>query len=54
MSQAKTQDLPPPGGYEKIRFKRVPAKTLFTGFQAFGIYLGKKRKFVQKKKQHPA
>lgn len=25
------QDMPPPGGYEKINYKRIPAKTYFRG-----------------------
>lgn len=30
-SAAKRQDLPPPGGYNPISYKRVPAKTFFNG-----------------------
>jgi hypothetical protein len=41
MVNAKAQDLPPPGGYQKIRFGRVPAKTLLTGYQMIGGYIGK-------------
>lgn len=41
MVNAKAQDLPPPGGYEKIRFMRVPARQLFNGYQMIGGYLGK-------------
>lgn len=41
MSSAKTQDLPPPGGYDKIRFMRVPARSYLNGFQTIGAYLGK-------------
>ncbi|KAG5674926.1 hypothetical protein PVAND_004871 [Polypedilum vanderplanki] len=40
MVTPKTQDLPPPGGYQKIPFMRVPAKTLFNGFQIIGAYIG--------------
>lgn len=28
---AKLQDMPPPGGYKKIPFARVPPKSYFTG-----------------------
>lgn len=28
---AKPQDLPPPGGYKKIHYARVPPKTYFSG-----------------------
>lgn len=42
MVTPKTQDLPPPGGYQKIPFVRVPARTLFNGFQAIGAYVGEK------------
>lgn len=31
MDAAKKQDMPPPGGYKKIPFARVPAKVYFTG-----------------------
>jgi len=27
----KKQDMPPPGGYQKIPFARVPAKSYFSG-----------------------
>lgn len=30
-SAARKQDMPPPGGYKKIPFLRVPAKSYFTG-----------------------
>lgn len=40
MPAPKTQDLPPPGGYQKIRFTRVPAKSYFSGFQIIGAYVG--------------
>ncbi|KAH8386523.1 hypothetical protein KR093_001039 [Drosophila rubida] len=33
------QDLPPPGGYKKIPFAYVPAKSYFTGFTMIGAYL---------------
>lgn len=32
---AKTQDMPPPGGYKPIYFKRVPAQNLLKGWQWF-------------------
>ena len=25
------QDMPPPGGYNKIQYERIPAKTYFKG-----------------------
>lgn len=31
MTSSKPQDLPPEGGYRKIPFARVPAKTYFGG-----------------------
>lgn len=31
MVAPKTQDLPPPGGYQKIPYVRVPPKTYFSG-----------------------
>lgn len=31
MSSGKLQDLPPEGGYKKIPFARIPAKTYFGG-----------------------
>ncbi|XP_076260193.1 NADH dehydrogenase (ubiquinone) B16.6 subunit [Rhynchophorus ferrugineus] len=34
------QDMPPPGGYRPISFKRVPAKGLFNGYTLFGAYIG--------------
>ncbi|PZC85188.1 NADH dehydrogenase [ubiquinone] 1 alpha subcomplex subunit 13 [Helicoverpa zea] len=37
---ARKQDLPPPGGYKPIPFKRVPAKTLFSGYTMFAGYFG--------------
>lgn len=37
----KTQDLPPKGGYGKIPFMRVPAKSYFSGYQIIGAYIGK-------------
>ncbi|XP_026466807.1 NADH dehydrogenase [ubiquinone] 1 alpha subcomplex subunit 13 [Ctenocephalides felis] len=36
----KPQDLPPEGGYKPINFKRVPAKTFFSGITCFGILAG--------------
>ncbi|KAH8237484.1 NADH dehydrogenase [ubiquinone] 1 alpha subcomplex subunit 13 [Drosophila kikkawai] len=33
------QDLPPPGGYKKIPFARVPPKSYFTGFTMIGTYV---------------
>ncbi|XP_061402979.1 NADH dehydrogenase [ubiquinone] 1 alpha subcomplex subunit 13 isoform X1 [Musca vetustissima] len=38
MDAAKKQDMPPPGGYKKIPFARVPAKVYFTGWQMLGTY----------------
>lgn len=40
MANVKVQDMPPQGGYAKIPFKRVPAKTLFNGYQIIAAYLG--------------
>mgnify|MGYP003476950460 CR=1 FL=1 len=40
MANAKAQDMPPQGGYAKIPFKRVPARTLFNGYQLIAAYLG--------------
>lgn len=37
----RTQDLPPPGGYQKIEFKRIPARKYFSGYQMILGYLGK-------------
>ncbi|XP_053952248.1 NADH dehydrogenase [ubiquinone] 1 alpha subcomplex subunit 13 [Anastrepha obliqua] len=34
----RKQDMPPPGGYKKIPYLRVPAKSYFTGFQMLGSY----------------
>ncbi|XP_068622587.1 NADH dehydrogenase [ubiquinone] 1 alpha subcomplex subunit 13 [Battus philenor] len=36
----RKQDLPPPGGYKPIPYKRVPAKTLFSGYTLFAGYIG--------------
>lgn len=36
MDAAKKQDMPPPGGYKKIPFARVPAKVYFTGMCVCG------------------
>lgn len=35
----KKQDLPPPGGYKPIPYKRVPAKQYFSGYAMFAGYL---------------
>ncbi|CAH1637429.1 unnamed protein product [Spodoptera littoralis] len=37
---ARKQDLPPPGGYKPIPYKRIPAKTLFSGYTMFAGYFG--------------
>ncbi|CAB3244084.1 unnamed protein product [Arctia plantaginis] len=37
---ARKQDLPPPGGYKPIPYKRIPAKTFFSGYTIFAGYLG--------------
>ncbi|KAI5651537.1 GRIM-19 protein domain-containing protein [Phthorimaea operculella] len=37
---ARKQDLPPPGGYKPIPYKRVPAKTFFSGYAMFAGYIG--------------
>ncbi|EEZ99191.1 NADH dehydrogenase [ubiquinone] 1 alpha subcomplex subunit 13 [Tribolium castaneum] len=37
---AKKQDMPPSGGYRPINFKRVPARSYFSGWALFGGYLG--------------
>ncbi|KAG5874255.1 hypothetical protein JTB14_026477 [Gonioctena quinquepunctata] len=34
------QDLPPPGGYQKIQYQRIPARTFFGGWALIGGYLG--------------
>ncbi|KAL5292420.1 Ndufa13 family protein [Megaselia abdita] len=36
---AKKQDLPPPGGYKKIPFARIPQKSYMSGFQMFAAYI---------------
>ncbi|XP_075979395.1 NADH dehydrogenase (ubiquinone) B16.6 subunit [Anticarsia gemmatalis] len=36
----RKQDLPPPGGYRPIPYKRIPAKTFFSGYTMFAGYLG--------------
>ncbi|KOB74126.1 Cell death-regulatory protein GRIM19 [Operophtera brumata] len=36
---ARKQDLPPQGGYKPIPFKRIPAKTFFSGMTVGAIYL---------------
>ncbi|XP_071522762.1 NADH dehydrogenase [ubiquinone] 1 alpha subcomplex subunit 13 [Panulirus ornatus] len=35
---APTQDLPPKGGYAPISFRRLPARTYFSGLQMFAGY----------------
>lgn len=40
MVNPKAQDLPPPGGYAKIPFTRIPAKTLFNGYQMIAGWAG--------------
>ncbi|CAH2049507.1 unnamed protein product, partial [Iphiclides podalirius] len=37
---ARKQDLPPPGGYKPIPYKRLPAKQLFSGYTIFAGYIG--------------
>ncbi|XP_041980744.1 NADH dehydrogenase [ubiquinone] 1 alpha subcomplex subunit 13 [Aricia agestis] len=37
---AKKQDLPPPGGYKPIPFKRLPAKQYFSGYTLFAAFVG--------------
>ncbi|XP_072938439.1 NADH dehydrogenase [ubiquinone] 1 alpha subcomplex subunit 13 [Epargyreus clarus] len=37
---AKKQDLPPPGGYKPIPYKRIPAKQYFSGYAWFAGYIG--------------
>ncbi|CAG9566307.1 unnamed protein product [Danaus chrysippus] len=37
---ARKQDLPPPGGYKPIPYKRLPAKQLFSGYTMFAGFLG--------------
>ncbi|XP_066253672.1 NADH dehydrogenase [ubiquinone] 1 alpha subcomplex subunit 13 [Euwallacea similis] len=34
------QDMPPPGGFRPINFKRVPAVSVFGTFALFGGYVG--------------
>ncbi|XP_060524316.1 NADH dehydrogenase [ubiquinone] 1 alpha subcomplex subunit 13 [Cylas formicarius] len=34
------QDMPPPGGYGPINFRKVPAKRLLSGYAIFGGYVG--------------
>jgi NADH dehydrogenase (ubiquinone) 1 alpha subcomplex subunit 13 len=38
---APIQDMPPPGGYEKIPFKRIAARKYFNGYQMIAGYFGK-------------
>ncbi|KAK4291211.1 hypothetical protein Pmani_028675 [Petrolisthes manimaculis] len=35
---ARTQDLPPKGGYAPINFTRIPARSYFSGYQLFAGY----------------
>lgn len=42
---SKTQDMPPPGGYTKIDFKRIPARKYFSGYQMIFGYLGENHFF---------
>jgi hypothetical protein len=42
----RTQDMPPPGGYSKIPFKRMPARVLFSGIQIFAGYIGNFDKII--------
>ncbi|XP_063539904.1 NADH dehydrogenase [ubiquinone] 1 alpha subcomplex subunit 13 [Cydia strobilella] len=37
---ARKQDLPPPGGYKPIPFKRIPAKQFFSGYAMFAGFIG--------------
>ncbi|XP_026750017.1 NADH dehydrogenase [ubiquinone] 1 alpha subcomplex subunit 13 [Galleria mellonella] len=37
---ARKQDLPPPGGYKPIPYKRIPAKQYFSGYAMFAGYIG--------------
>ncbi|KAJ3664811.1 hypothetical protein Zmor_000354 [Zophobas morio] len=39
-ASAKKQDMPPEGGYKPISYKRIPAKTYFSGWALIGGYLG--------------
>ncbi|GLG95605.1 NADH dehydrogenase (Ubiquinone) 1 alpha subcomplex subunit 13 [Gryllus bimaculatus] len=34
------QDMPPEGGYQKIHFERIPAKSYFGGYAMIAGYLG--------------
>ncbi|CAG9790822.1 unnamed protein product [Diatraea saccharalis] len=36
----RKQDLPPPGGYKPIPYKRLPAKQYFSGYAMIAGYLG--------------
>uniref|UniRef100_A0A0U3YCU4 NADH dehydrogenase [ubiquinone] 1 alpha subcomplex subunit 13 n=1 Tax=Odontobuthus doriae TaxID=342590 RepID=A0A0U3YCU4_ODODO len=40
MDGAIKQDLPPPGGYKRIVFHRIPAKKYFNGYAIFAGYIG--------------
>ncbi|KRT78352.1 hypothetical protein AMK59_6522 [Oryctes borbonicus] len=35
----RRQDMPPPGGYKSINYKRIPARTFFNGWTMIGGYL---------------
>jgi NADH dehydrogenase (ubiquinone) 1 alpha subcomplex subunit 13 len=43
---ARTQDMPPPGGYAKIDYKRIPARKYFSGYQMILGYLGEFSKIL--------
>ncbi|XP_077510805.1 NADH dehydrogenase (ubiquinone) B16.6 subunit [Amblyomma americanum] len=34
------QEMPPEGGYAPFNIKRIPARTLFSGYKLFGLYFG--------------
>ncbi|XP_017777945.1 PREDICTED: NADH dehydrogenase [ubiquinone] 1 alpha subcomplex subunit 13 [Nicrophorus vespilloides] len=40
VSAKMRQDMPPAGGYKPIPYKRIPAKTFFSGWALIGGYLG--------------
>ncbi|KAI4458843.1 nadh dehydrogenase ubiquinone 1 alpha subcomplex subunit 13 [Holotrichia oblita] len=35
----RRQDMPPPGGYKPVNYKRIPARTFFNGWTMIGGYL---------------
>ncbi|XP_047995832.1 NADH dehydrogenase [ubiquinone] 1 alpha subcomplex subunit 13 [Leguminivora glycinivorella] len=39
-SVVRKQDLPPPGGYKPIPYKRIPAKQFFSGYAMFAGFIG--------------